>query len=125
MASLLSPAVSLVGLLGVVSLAAGETIAHPCAEPKDYQGWVVGKLQIASPFEFFSAAAFGLSGLSDTLLLQHKGGFDAQKYHEGVAFITNAVRSEIPYRFITVRAVVTVDRLENCDPAARTLEVHY
>jgi hypothetical protein len=105
--------------------AAGQT-ENQCSKPtQDYKGWTVADLNVTSPLGYFAAVAFGFSGFRDTLLLQHEKGFDPQQYHAGVEFINTAVTARIPAGFTTLRVVVTVDHLENCVEATRTLKIHY
>ena len=101
----------------MVAPAAGIVAGAACESASHYNGWKIRSIQIKSPFDFFPAASAGLAQIATTLPLQQKDPFDAQKFDAGVAYITNAVKSLLPFEFATVRLVVTTNALQNCTEA--------
>ena len=111
--------------LGGVALAAGAAPSDSCSTENaaHYDGWKIRSIRIKSPFEFFPAASSGFSQIVAALPLQQSDPFDSRKFDAGVAYITNAVKSRLPFQFAAVRLVVTVNELENCEQGA--LDVRY
>jgi hypothetical protein len=121
-----SPAVFtllLVSLSGLV-FSANAAPNGACTENTAYyDGWKIRSIQIKNPFDFFSAASSGFGQIVTALPLQQKNPFNSKKFDAGVEYITNAVKSRLIFKFATVRLVVTVNELENCDQGA--LDVRY
>ena len=99
--------------------------AAPCTSPpSDYQGYRVGHVRIVSPVSFFSAATFGFDQLAEILALRRDDPFDVAKYNLGPSQIAAALRTGSG-DVSALRIVAAAGSLENCDAAARTLDVRY
>jgi hypothetical protein len=112
--------------LAVALVMAGATPPGTCSQPtEDYEGWSIGSLDVTSPFDFVPAVKSLLRRLETQLPLQQKDRFNDQKYHAGPEFITKAVKANFPFQAAMFRIVVVKDRLDNCQDAAKKLDVHY
>jgi len=123
--SMRSSAVSAMLLVSLgPALAAGAAPLGTCpGNAAHYNGWKIRSIRIKSPFDFLPAASAGFAQIVTALPLQQKDPFDSGKFDAGLEYITNAVKNRLPFRFATVRAVVTLNELENCEQGA--LDVRY
>ncbi len=96
--------------------------AAPCTEaPTHYRGYQIGRVLVTSPIGFSGAGSYRSIAAS---LPQRAGAvFDPDSFNAGASLVSREIHdgfAPLPLHIVAVGGT-----LENCDDAARTLDVHY
>ena len=103
----------------------------PCpGDRSQYFNYTAQNVRIDSPLGFVTAATFDFDSIKAALAgltppIKEGIAFDDSTFSPGVSAVTRAVRARSADSSQKVKIVVTTMRLENCDAAARTLDVVY
>jgi len=96
--------------------------AAPCTEgPPHYRSYQVGRVLVTSPIGFSGAGSY--SRIAALLPLRPGTSFDPEAFQAGASLVAREIRegfAPLPLHIVAVGGT-----LENCDDAARTLDVHY